>query len=156
MTGNIVLFIVLWPLDQLCETPPPPAPSLPLSIDYSRRIFLFSYCFTVTYRLPLGVEDRRIPDSALSSSSRWDTYHGPHRARLNTQRRGRRRGAWSSRANSRNQWLQIDIGTRAVVYGIATQGRQDAGQWVKVYKVMYSKNGVRWRWYQVRRRNMVS
>ena len=112
--------------------------------------------FSVTYRLPLGVEDRRIPDSALSSSSRWDCYHGPHRARLNSQRRGRYRGAWSSRANNRKQWLQIDIGTKALVYGIASQGRQDAGQWVKAYKVMYSKSGVRWRWYQVRRRTMVS
>ena len=107
-------------------------------------------------RLPLGVEDRRIPDSALSSSSRWDTHHGPHRCRLNAQRRGRNRGAWSSRANNRAQWLQIDVGSRAILYGMATQGRQDLGQWVKTYKVMYSSDGVRWRWYQVRRRTLVS
>ena len=111
---------------------------------------------SVRKRLPLGVEDRRIPDSALSSSSRWDEYHGPHRCRLNSLRRGRNRGAWSSRANNRAQWLQIDVGSRAILYGMATQGRQDLGQWVKTYKVMYSSDGVRWRWYQVRRRTLVS
>ena len=117
---------------------------------------LNGFPLSVVKRLPLGIEDHRIPDSALSSSSRWDGYHGPHRCRLNAQRRGRSRGAWSSRANNRRQWLQIDVGSRALVYGIATQGRQDAGQWVKTYKVMYSRNGVRWRWYQVRRRTLVS
>ena len=118
--------------------------------------FSFSSHIAVINRMPLGVEDLRIPDSALSASSRWDEYHGPHRGRLNTQRRGRYRGAWSSRANNRHQWLQIDIGTRALVYGLGTQGRQDHGQWVKAYKVMYSGDGVRWRWYQVRRRTLVS
>ena len=42
------------------------------------------------------------------------------------------------------------------MYGIATQGRQDAGQWVKAYKVMYSRSGVRWTLYQVGRRTVVS
>ena len=118
-----------------------------------RSVFL---SFAATRRLPFGLEDRRIPDSALSASSRWDEYHGPHRGRLNTQRQGRYRGAWASRVNNRKQWIQIDIGTRAALYGIATQGRQDAGQWVKAYKVMYSRSGVRWTWYQVRRRIVVS
>lgn len=117
-------------------------------------VLLFN--ISVKNRLPLGVEDRRIPDSALSSSSRWDGYHGPHQCRLNTQRRGRYRGAWSARANNRHQWLQIDVGCQAVVYGIATQGRQDLGQWVKTYRVMSSRDGVRWRWYRVRRRAVVS
>jgi len=122
-------------------------------LPYTMKLFSN---ISVTKRLPLGVEDRRIPDSALSSSSRWDAYHGPHRCRLNAQRRGRHRGAWSSRANNRAQWLQIDVGSKAFLYGMATQGRQDLGQWVKTYKVMYSSDGVRWRWYQVRRRTLVS
>lgn len=106
--------------------------------------------------MPLGVEDLRIPDCALSASSRWDGYHGPHRGRLNIQRRGRFRGAWSSRANNRHQWFQVDIGTIALLYGVATQGRQDYAQWVKAYKVMYSRDCVKWRWYQVRRKTLVS
>ena len=106
--------------------------------------------------MPLGIEDLRIPDCALSASSRWDGYHGPHRGRLNFQTRGRFRGAWSSRANNRHQWFQVDIGTIALLYGVATQGRQDYGQWVKAYKVIYSRDYVKWRWYQVRRKTLVS
>ena len=34
---------------------------------------------------PLGMENRKIPDSAIVASSRYSTYYGPERGRLNNQ-----------------------------------------------------------------------
>lgn len=34
---------------------------------------------------PLGMENRKIPDSAIVASSRYSTYYGPERGRLNKQ-----------------------------------------------------------------------
>ena len=54
---------------------------------------------------------------------------------------GSRTGAWSSRHNNKGQWLEVDLGETAKVTMVATQGRYDADQWVKSYKVAYSKYG---------------
>lgn len=106
------------------------------------------FFFPVVSRLPLGVEDRRIPDGSFSASSSWNRNHGPKRCRLNTLRRHSRTGAWSARHNNRGQWLQVDIGATARVIGFGTQGRQDANQWVKSYRVSYSQGGLRFVYYK--------
>lgn len=106
-------------------------------------------------RLALGVEDRRIPDGAFSSSSSWNRNHGPKRSRLNIARQGRRTGAWSSRVNNRAQWLLIDITKMARVVGFAIQGRQDHNQWVMSVRISYSRDGIRFRYYTERRRPKV-
>jgi len=98
-------------------------------------------CLAVARSLALGVEDRRIPDGAISASSIWDYNHRASNARLNAVRRGHRTGGWSSRHNKRGQWIQVDIGTLARVTGVALQGRQDYSQWVTRYVVKYSVNG---------------
>ena len=54
---------------------------------------------------------------------------------------GGRTGAWSSKLNNKGQWLEVDIGETAKVTMVATQGRYDYDQWVKSYKVAYSKFG---------------
>ncbi|EDO48088.1 predicted protein, partial [Nematostella vectensis] len=100
----------------------------------------------------LGVTDYRIPNSAIQASSSWDTNHGPHRGRLLLCRQGKRIGAWSARHNNRAQWLQVDIGVQAKVTGVATQGRQALKQWVTSYVLAYSRSGIRFTTYRVRRR----
>ena len=54
---------------------------------------------------------------------------------------GGRTGAWSSKLNHQGQWLEVDLEETAKVTMVATQGRYDADQWVKSYKVAYSKYG---------------
>jgi hypothetical protein len=112
--------------------------------------------FLVVYRLALGIEDRRIPERAFSSSSNWDNNHRASNARLNFIRRARRTGGWSARHNKRGQWLQVDIGSLARVTGIATQGRQDTKQWVTRFYVSYSTDGRRFFPYRIGRRKVVS
>ena len=78
----------------------------------------------------------------MTASSQWDANHAAWLARLHRTRRGRLMGAWSSRHNNHNQWLQIYLSTWMKVVGIATQGRHDADQWVTAYYVYYSLDGV--------------
>ena len=78
----------------------------------------------------------------MTASSQWDANHAAWLARLHRTRRGRLMGAWSSRHNNHNQWLQIYLMKWMKVVGIATQGRHDADQWVTAYYVYYSSDGV--------------
>ena len=78
----------------------------------------------------------------MTASSQWDANHAAWLARLHRPRRGRFMGAWSSRHKNHNQWLQIDMGRSMKVTGIATQGRQDADQWVTAYYIYVSSDGV--------------
>ena len=107
-------------------------------------------------KIPLGIEDKKIPYSAFSASSKWNSNHGPSRARLNTVRQGHKTGAWSAKRNDRRQWIQVDLGTRTTVTQILTQGRQDANQWVKTYTVSYGNNGRKFVAYRAKGRVRVS
>ena len=107
-------------------------------------IFFFAKGFTPPpnqCKSPLGMESRKILDNQLTSSTQWDRYHGPERSRLHIHKVGHYRGAWSSRPNNNAQWLQVDLGRKAVVEGISTQGRQDKDQWVRSYRLTYSSDG---------------
>ena len=79
----------------------------------------------------------------MTASSQWDANHAAWLARLHRARRGRLMGAWSSRHNKHNQWLQIDMGRHMKCSGINTQGRQDADQWVTAYYIQYGSDGTR-------------
>ena len=57
--------------------------------------------------VPVGVSSWKLPCSALSSSSRWDNYHGACYGRLNNVKRGRKRGGWSAKRNDKKQWIQV-------------------------------------------------
>lgn len=55
----------------------------------------------------LGLENKAIPDNAITVTSQWDGNHGPDRARLNTVKSGVKRGAWSTRYNDVGQFIQV-------------------------------------------------
>ncbi|XP_031566310.1 venom prothrombin activator oscutarin-C non-catalytic subunit-like isoform X1 [Actinia tenebrosa] len=95
--------------------------------------------------LPLGMEDGRIPDSAITASSEAAVGTRASRSRLNTVSIGASGyGAWVATKNDNKQWLQIDLGDLAEVTRVATQGRQDADQWTKLYSLSYSVDNVHW------------
>jgi len=96
---------------------------------------------------PLGMQNRRIRNVAITSSSRWDNNHAPYLARLQNQRRGRYMGGWSAGANNAFQWLQIDLGRPSKVVRISTQGRPTVNQWVTSYYLLYSQDGVYFAFY---------
>lgn len=105
--------------------------------------------------IPLGLEDRRIPDPMFRASSSYNFYCAARNARLHQRRAGRNGGAWCSRQRNNKQWLQVDFGTDTVVTRVCTQGRQNADQWVTSYYVSFSSRGQRFITYKEGRRTKV-
>ena len=105
--------------------------------------------------MPLGLEDRRIPNPVMRASSHYNYYCGPWNARLNQRRAGRNGGAWCSKRRDRAQWLRVDFGGLTRVTRIATQGRQNSDQWVTSYYMSYSRKGRRYTPYREKRRTKV-
>ncbi|KXJ11058.1 Coagulation factor VIII [Exaiptasia diaphana] len=60
-------------------------------------------------------------------------------------------GAWSAKTNVAGQWIQVDIASVAVVTRVATQGRQDASQWVTSYYLEYRANTAHYTSYDNRK-----
>lgn len=110
---------------------------------YSNKVSCFK--FPGRCSLPLGLEDKRIVDGALSASTYYNHYLTPWLGRINSIR------SWSARVNNARQWLQINLGNIARVTGIATQGRRDAHQWVTRYVLSYG-DGTSFKAYRERRK----
>ena len=64
--------------------------------------------------------------------------------------------AWCSRTNDQNQWLQIKFAQRVEITRVATQGRHNANNWVKSYKLNYSSDGLQFYQYQTNQNQTVS
>ena len=105
---------------------------------------------------PMGLQTGAIKNSMVTASSQWDNYHAAFMGRLHWGRRGRYMGAWSAKHNNRYQYLQVDFGRAAKIIRIATQGRQDADQWVTQYYVMHSLDLLRFSEYKERNSRRVS
>ena len=99
--------------------------------------------------MSLGMEDRRIQDSAMTASSFYSNNHATKLGRLNLVAASGKAGAWCAKKNDANQWLQIDLGTPTTVTKVATQGRQDSSEWVTSYSLSYSLTGSYWVQYTV-------
>ena len=96
------------------------------------------------------MQNRRIPNYAITASSSWDKNHGPYLGRLHFTARGRYQGAWSSRHNNHNQYFQVNFRRPTKITAVATQGRQNANQWVTQYRLSYSQDGLSWVFYKLR------
>ncbi|EDO37660.1 predicted protein [Nematostella vectensis] len=101
---------------------------------------------------PLGMEDRRIQDSQINSSSDWDGFHRAALARLHNEMSGGDKGAWSAKEKQIGEYLQIDLGQVTWITHAATQGRheidREINQWVMSYKLTYSDDGAEWKEYK--------
>lgn len=102
---------------------------------------------------PLGIENRIIPDSALTSSSERTFWEGASQGRLNLKPfytwlpTG-----WVPSINNADQWFQIYLRSRKIITGVATQGRGDLSlskEWVESYKISYSVDEENWKFYKV-------
>ncbi|XP_028414255.1 lactadherin-like [Dendronephthya gigantea] len=117
----------------------------------------------------LGVEDKKkVKDFQLTSSSsyleKWASaahgrlYNigewGEWRAGRRAVKRAGWRAGWRAGVNDKNPWIQVDLGKKEVVSGIATQGgyfyyqNSYIDRWVKTYFVKYSLNGTTFETYK--------
>ncbi|XP_061569880.1 contactin-associated protein-like 2a isoform X2 [Cololabis saira] len=85
-----------------------------------------------------------LPHTAFTSSSVFSNGYAPGYAKLN--RRGGA-GGWSPLDSDHYQWLQVDLGSRRQVSGIATQGRYSSSDWTTRYRLLYSDKGRNWKPY---------
>jgi len=102
----------------------------------------------------LGVSTSKlIPDADMTASSQTNSQHAPLGGRLNFQAQINSQGVttqiggWAALTNDQDQYLQIKFGQIFQITGVATQGRADAAQWVKSYKLEYSTDGSSWTLY---------
>ena len=86
--------------------------------------------------MPLGLEDRRVPEGHLSASTYHSSSYSPIYGRLNGYY------SWGARSNRAGEWFQVNFVELTTVKGVATQGRYNADYWVKKYTVGYSVNGM--------------
>ncbi|XP_067018848.1 EGF-like repeat and discoidin I-like domain-containing protein 3 [Acropora muricata] len=112
----------------------------------SARIELYGCLEDMT---ALGMESGAINDSRISASSSFDIYHGPPRARLHTMKTSSGKGAWSSKIADAHQWIQVDLVELKNVTYIATQGRNGVNQYVTMYKLEESSDGVNFTSYKM-------
>ncbi|XP_034942255.1 epithelial discoidin domain-containing receptor 1-like isoform X2 [Chelonus insularis] len=79
--------------------------------------------------LPLGMEEGKIPDDAISASSSYETKSvGPQNARIRQEKNG---GAWCPKAQISNdirEYLEIDLTKDHLITWTETQGRFGNGQ----------------------------
>ena len=97
--------------------------------------------FTCTQ--PLGMENGRIPNSAITSSRSLD-YHPPQNARLNFPGPG-----WAPIILSGDVYLQVDFQEEVMLTAVTTQGSSyHGGSWLQTYYLKYSLDGSNWIYYQ--------
>ena len=92
------------------------------------------------------MENGTITNDEISASSVYDSSTGASRARLNVIPTGGASGGWVAADDDDDKpTLAITFSYQFTrVTRIATQGRQDANQWVKNYRLKYIKpNGDR-------------
>eukprot|EP00057_Strongylocentrotus_purpuratus_P015927 XP_011670401.1 PREDICTED: lactadherin-like [Strongylocentrotus purpuratus] len=92
----------------------------------------------------MGVEDGRIPDSSLTSSSDYDLNYTASDGRLNGGVTPNEKAAWLARDDDIDKWVKIDLGRTSNVTGVIVQGRFELAQWITSVKVSYSLDNVTW------------
>ena len=92
------------------------------------------------------MESGKIPDSAITASSKWSTRWEAYYGRLRKRISG---CAWlaASGSDPTKSWLQVDFGAKTIVTGVATQGSCTEVQWAKSYVIWYSDDAVNWKYY---------
>ncbi|XP_030842245.1 lactadherin-like [Strongylocentrotus purpuratus] len=92
----------------------------------------------------MGVEDGRIPNSSLTSSSSFDHRYTASDGRLNGGASHEENVAWLAKDDDIDKWVKIDLGKTSTVTGVIVQGRWGWEQWITSVKVSYSLDDVAW------------
>ncbi|GIY74808.1 EGF-like repeat and discoidin I-like domain-containing protein 3 [Caerostris extrusa] len=99
---------------------------------------------TVYYNVIDG--PKPLPDSHIKASTSKDSMSGPQSSRLSSISSTRSAGAWIAGEIDDRQFIEVDLGFIQNVYGVVTLGRHGHPEWVKSYKVLYSNDGLTFRY----------
>ncbi|CDW83241.1 galactose-binding domain-containing protein [Stylonychia lemnae] len=85
----------------------------------------------------------------VSASSEHDPGHSVHRCIINVNNAREGATTWCAGANDTQQWIQVCLITPKLVTSVALQGRgQGCDQWVTRYRIMYSIDGINWKYHE--------
>ena len=106
-------------------------------------------CVTGKCYMPLGIQDKRIPDENFRASTFYDvTNTKPSQSRLKNYEYATAYYGWRAKVFNTRQWLQVDLGKLTRVTGVATQDLRGHNYWVVRYTISYSTNGKVFRRYK--------
>ncbi|TGZ63766.1 hypothetical protein CRM22_006732 [Opisthorchis felineus] len=94
---------------------------------------------------PLGMISGTIANWQITASSTYPSSWAKGCSEHNARPFRPNGLAWCAKFKSSSEWLQIDLGVRALVTGIMTQGRGDGSEWVTSFMVSYSDDGNQWK-----------
>ena len=94
----------------------------------------------------MGARNGKIPNSAFTAASSWNSDYQAHFARLHITS-----GGWCSASGSPlSDYLQIDLGTVKIVTGVAIQGQGGIGNgvhYITQFNIKYSTDHLHWHYY---------
>ena len=93
------------------------------------------------------MEDGRILDSQISSSSEKGVDFRPQLARLNLAPTVMHKGVWVPRSDDNDRWLKIDFLTPTLITKILTQGKIGCC-WTRTFTVSLSNDNIQFHPYQ--------
>ena len=90
----------------------------------------------------LGMQNKQIPDAAITASTEYQSTTKAHYGRLHFLRESGGAGGWAAQSNDNDQFLQVNFGGWRKVARVAIQGREDKDQWVKEFSLSYGYDSV--------------
>ena len=132
-----------------------------LPVPFSSPVFYLINIGFLTPKPPvcleaLGMQNKQIPDSAITASSESYGTKASYGRLHFLCRSGSDVGGWVARLNDQNPFFQVNFGNWTKVTRVATQGRQDQDQWVKSFSLSYGYDALFFRNYTEKGENKVS
>ena len=90
----------------------------------------------------LGMQNKQIPDAAITSSTEDHIGTKAYYGRLHLLRGSGRAGGWAAQYEDKDQFLQVHFGGWRKITRVAIQGREDRNQWVKTFSLSYGNDSV--------------
>ncbi|GBM75367.1 Lactadherin, partial [Araneus ventricosus] len=87
----------------------------------------------------LGMKSGAIYDFQITASSSLNPELSPVNARLDSDT------AWVPDLDDEDPYIQVDLIVPTNITGLMTRGRNDANEWVSIYEIAYSDDGVKWK-----------
>ncbi|CAL1296415.1 unnamed protein product [Larinioides sclopetarius] len=114
-----------------------------LPLDYENKVGLrleILGCYhPYVCQEPLGMKSGAIYDFQITASSSLNPELSPVNARLDSDT------AWAPDLNDEDPYIQVDLIVPTNITGLMTRGRNDANEWVSIYEITYSDDGVKWK-----------
>ena len=85
-----------------------------------------------------------IPDNKITSSSTLNASTPARNGRLNYTEGS----SWCVSTNDSNPYLQIDLQSLHIICAVSTQGNSKADEWVEIYTIQTSTDGLIWTDYE--------